>query len=746
MLAFLALVAVAVAAPPSSSLRLVVHPPPEDAGEGSGTAAEAAEAFPHIWENTGWCPPDMKSSAQAMHTFSMQEANWQNHAFIAAVPNRGLKYVRIHSMLNLITVAPGAAAHPIAAAAYNFTLLDDLLDMVALEHGLRLGFEIMGNPRTSATSRSGVYTSWQDPQQLAGWRDMVRAIASRYIARYGAAVVGLWRFETWNEPDHGCSVTKKMNANITCDQSSWLGYWDACVEGLQQAGHDHSVAKALVFGGPGSGAGTTTSWVLPALVKHLGAKKKRTGSYGCSFIQWHNKGMLPGENSPPNAHNPHGSVAKSCNSYVDRQIVDSVVALDPELAASLPMGNEEVDMQGGWSKRLDWHADATNAAGILRILAMHEDMLNSNATLQKSAPGLRYGYHANDNAFLNYGDAWFNQRTLTARIEMNLTNTVEVVRKPAINTMAMLSLLTGARLPVTWSGGGGAAQPQPATPTSAPYGAIATQRTADAMNITVSSVILWNSNGTQGAVGPAFRPGPCLSGPECAANVTVQLPPLAYAGKNTAVRVYRMDESHGNPNAVFLAQRGGKPMKKPYPTASEFEAIRAASELPSCNPLSAASAATAACEGVSVGQSAATKPLEVTLPLPQPSVALVHVCTYSGGTDIPPATGNTPWKPALRLRATTTPGEMFVRWADVDTKCLGSFELAWARTASSSFSPVLPSDTLFTAFVHQQPHASAAATGCYKVRWTNMWGATSPFSKAVCVKPGQGTPRPFVNA
>ena len=30
-----------------------------------------------------------------------------------------------------------------------------------------------------------------------------------------------------------------------------------------------------------------------------------------------------------------------------------------------------------------------------------------------------WSYHANDNAFLNYGDQWFSQRTLVARFMMN---------------------------------------------------------------------------------------------------------------------------------------------------------------------------------------------------------------------------------------------------------------------------------------------------------------------------------------
>ena len=354
--------------------------------------------LPHIWENTGWCPPDSQSSALAMANYSLQEASWQQHALIAAVPNRGLKYVRIHNLLNLITISAGAAAtHPIPPAAYNWSLLDSTLDMVAGEHKLRIGFEIMGNPRTSPSSRVGVYTSWRAPEQLEGWRNMVKALASRYIARYGAAAVASWRFETWNEPDHACDPVKKMKANIVCDEQSWLGYWDACSDGLQQAS---PAGSPLIFGGPGSGGGTATSWVLPALVRHLAAKKRATGRYGCDYLQWHNKGMLPGERSPPDEHFPDGKTATTCNSYVDLALVESVLAEEPEVAAALPMGNEEADMIGGWNHQLPWHSDAYNAAGLVRLLAMHEDMVNANKTL--SEQGVKLGYHANDNAFLNY--------------------------------------------------------------------------------------------------------------------------------------------------------------------------------------------------------------------------------------------------------------------------------------------------------------------------------------------------------
>lgn len=69
-----------------------------------------------------------------------------------------------------------------------------------------------------------------------------------------------------------------------------MGYWDACVAGLA----DGSPDRKLIWGGPGSGSGTATSWVLPALLTHLQDVEKATGSYHCDFLQWHSKGVLPG--------------------------------------------------------------------------------------------------------------------------------------------------------------------------------------------------------------------------------------------------------------------------------------------------------------------------------------------------------------------------------------------------------------------------------------------------------------------
>ena len=63
--------------------------------------------------------------------------------------------------------------------------------------------------------------------------------------------------------------------------------------------------------------------------------------------------------------------------------------------------------------RYDWRQDATYPAAVVRVLNMHL------YSIVDEIDGVNWSYHANDNAFLNYGDQWFSQRTLVARFMMN---------------------------------------------------------------------------------------------------------------------------------------------------------------------------------------------------------------------------------------------------------------------------------------------------------------------------------------
>jgi hypothetical protein len=246
---------------------------------------------------------------------------------------------------------------------------------------------------------------------------------------------------------------------------------------------------------------------------------------------------------------------------------------------------------------------------------------------------------------------------------------------------------------------------QPATPYSTPYGAIATSRASDGE----TAWLLWHNNGT-------FN---CSS--DCDVTVDVTLPPLS-AG--AVVRMYRLDQTHGNPAALFDAS---DPQANPYPTAALLAAMRRASELP------AEDLALTQLPGNGDGG------LGLSVRLPQPAVVLLHACETKTPVPLAPPTG-------LVLRTTTTPAQVFVKWTDVASRCVRTFELSYSASKTGAFARVNPEDGIFSAFVHQQASGKAAAVGCYKVAWTDYWGQRSAESAAVCIQGGQGLPKPFVNA
>uniref|UniRef100_A0A452HH62 Uncharacterized protein n=1 Tax=Gopherus agassizii TaxID=38772 RepID=A0A452HH62_9SAUR len=141
----------------------------------------------HFWKSTGFCPPLPHSRADLFDLSKDQELNL---AYVSSVPHGGIEQVRIHWLLELITVGvTNGKLH------YNFTSLDNLMDLL--------------------------------------WKNKL------IPDRYGLEHVAKWNFETWNEPDH------HDFDNVSMSVKGFLNYYDACSEGLREA------SSLLKFGGPG---------------------------------------------------------------------------------------------------------------------------------------------------------------------------------------------------------------------------------------------------------------------------------------------------------------------------------------------------------------------------------------------------------------------------------------------------------------------------------------------------------------
>lgn len=61
-----------------------------------------AKNLPRFWTNTGFCPPAPTNDSTTLAEFFLSEKSLRNLDYISALPNNGLKFVRIHWLINLI--------------------------------------------------------------------------------------------------------------------------------------------------------------------------------------------------------------------------------------------------------------------------------------------------------------------------------------------------------------------------------------------------------------------------------------------------------------------------------------------------------------------------------------------------------------------------------------------------------------------------------------------------------------------
>ncbi|KAM8940318.1 alpha-L-iduronidase [Pelodytes ibericus] len=351
----------------------------------------------HFWKSTGFCPPLPHDKSEMYFLGKDQRLNL---AYISSVPHKGIEQVRIHWLLDLVTVLVSNGK-----PQYDFTKLDSFIDLL-LENGLVPGFELMGSP-------SGYFTDFEDKTQVVEWRNFVFLIATRYIDKYGLPNISKWNFETWNEPDN------HDFDNVSMSVTGFQNYYDACSEGLKQA------SPLLKFGGPGDSCRSPPrSPICWGLLMHcLNGTNYFTEETGVrlDYIALHKKG-------------------RGSSFHILEQEIDTVNEIHERfpLFKSVPIYNDEADPLVGWSTPQPWRGDVTYAAMIVKVIDQHQDYQLSN-----KSSSFNYMLLSNDNAFMNYYPHYFTQRTLTARFQMNNTKPphVQMVRKPVLSVMGLLALL-----------------------------------------------------------------------------------------------------------------------------------------------------------------------------------------------------------------------------------------------------------------------------------------------------------------
>ncbi|KAJ6649587.1 Alpha-L-iduronidase [Pseudolycoriella hygida] len=126
--------------------------------------------LPRFWTNTGFCPPAPTNDSSTLAKFFLGEQSLRNLDYISALPNSGLKYVRIHWLVNLITFIGFSENH---GFQYDFSNLDNVLDHL---NKLRLYpvVEFMGNPSNRLFNQKQF-------SQTHLWKDLVYRMINRYI-------------------------------------------------------------------------------------------------------------------------------------------------------------------------------------------------------------------------------------------------------------------------------------------------------------------------------------------------------------------------------------------------------------------------------------------------------------------------------------------------------------------------------------------------------------------------------------
>ncbi|TCR67673.1 glycosyl hydrolase [Bosea sp. BK604] len=466
------------------------------------------QAFRRFWRSTGFSPGELLLEPEMQQTL----------AYVGGVPNRGIEYMRVHYMLDLVTAT--------GFGSYDFSRLDAALDIM-LGHRIRPFLELMGNP-------SYIYTDFNDVKQAHHWRDFITELAQRYRARYGAEELRQWYFETWNEPD----IWWKLGG-----ETGFNNYYDACSEALK------AVDPELKLGGPG--VARRIPPIFKSFLAHCDTGTNLfTGETGVrlDFISVHEKGARKhAEDLTPNSL----SIVRH-----EMMAVDYVREHHPRFA-SLPFINNECDPQIGWHLYHTWHAMPYFAGLAAKIIDQHQ-------RLMVDAEGVDYDILSNDNGFVGH---WGHRTHLTyfgnrpvkpaqaehktdiAALEARRANPepFELVKKPALSVMELFGLLSERRFRLDDQG---------LDPDRAGLGAIATAFGSEEER-SGASVLLYNS------VDRIWRSGEAKVELDFAG-----LQPGAYA-----LASFRIAHGKGDPFTIW--EDLGAP---DLPNPAELEAMRLAQE------------------------------------------------------------------------------------------------------------------------------------------------------------------------
>jgi xylan 1,4-beta-xylosidase len=199
-----------------------------------------------------------------------------------AFTDLGVRRVRAHAILH--------DDNDVVAAdlSYHFDRIDAIYDQI-LEIGIRPIVELSFMPAALARDPEETVFTYQGiispPKDWSQWRDLIAALATHLIDRYGIDEVETWPFEVWNEPNLVVFWTGTLD--------EYLRLYDETAAALK------SVDQRLLVGGPSTAA---SEWV-----ERLAAHAEETG-VALDFVTSHTYGNMPLNTRPALQRHGFGDV------------------------------------------------------------------------------------------------------------------------------------------------------------------------------------------------------------------------------------------------------------------------------------------------------------------------------------------------------------------------------------------------------------------------------------------------------
>lgn len=157
----------------------------------------------------------------------------------------GFEYIRGHGLLSDdVGIYREMKVGDEVKAFYNFTYIDRIFDAY-LDIGIRPFIEFGFMPKLLASGDQTIFY-WKGnvtpPNDYQKWKDLIVAVVSHFIDRYGIEEVKKWPFEVWNEPN-------LVNFWKDADQAEYFKLYKVTAKAVKEVHPDLQVGGPAICGG-----------------------------------------------------------------------------------------------------------------------------------------------------------------------------------------------------------------------------------------------------------------------------------------------------------------------------------------------------------------------------------------------------------------------------------------------------------------------------------------------------------------